>query len=361
MSLLVLRSANGQLATKRHTRDAKGIITTEDYGLEKWWFAEERHFNDFPSLVSALSALLDEPTTLGVRGTLKAGIDTTSRIVRQSNGPDATIEDVPRHVLHLDIDNVDESHLDIVNCPEEARQYVRGLIAKAAPELEGAACWMSWSSSAGVFDRTRVKVHIWYWLAEPYTCAQLKVWGKQVNARAGFKLVDLALFQSVQPNYTARPLFKGMDDPFPGAARAAVVDGHAPTLVIEKPPPRPARSGTNIIGGRGGSSSPRIEAIVATMGDGVGKYGFHQPWNSALATFYAQNGPDADPRPLIAKLVRTIRRHGTRDEKYITAETLGMIRRARVLAAKERAQRDGMKTLRSVLSFHIKEGNTDYE
>lgn len=361
MSLLVLRSANGQLATKRHTRDATGIITTEDYGRERLWFAEECRFNDFDSMVAELSVLLDEPTALVVRGALKVGIDTTSRIVRRSNGPDATIEDVRRHVLHLDIDNIDEPHLDIVNRPEEARRHALGLIAKAAPELRGAACWMSWSSSAGVFDRTRVKVHIWYWLAQPYTCAQLKIWGKQVNARAGLKLVDLALFQPVQPNYTARPLFKAMDDPFPGVARAAVVDGHAPTLVVEEPPPPPARRRITSIGGRGGSSSRSIETIVATMGDAEGKHGFHLPWNSALATFYAQNGPDADPRPLITKLVRAIRSHGTRDEKYITAEMRGMIQRAHVLAAKERAQRDHMQTVRSVLSSHIKKGNTDYE
>ena len=108
---------------------------------------------DFAAMVEQFASLLDEPTALGVRGAPKSGLDLSRPIAHKSNGPDATIEDVPRHILHLDIDNIDEPHLDIVSRPDEARQHVLGLIAKAAPELAGAACWRSWSASAGVQGR----------------------------------------------------------------------------------------------------------------------------------------------------------------------------------------------------------------
>lgn len=355
---MILKSATGKLATKRHTRDAKGIITTQDYGREKWWVAEAMPIADFAAMVEQFASLLDEATALGVRGAPKSGVDLSRQILRRSNGADATIQDAPSRVMHLDLDNIDEPHLNIVSRPGEARQYALGLIAKAAPELAGAACWVSWSSSAGVYYKTRVKLHIWYWLAEPYTCAQLQIWGKQVNARAGFKLIDLALFQPVQPNYIARPLFEGMDDPFPGAARAVVIEGHMPTLVIEEPPPVPPRHRARFVGGRGGSSSRSIEAAIASMGEDAD--GFHGPWLRAMSIFYAQNGPDADPLPLIVKLERAIKSHGTRDEKYIIAERRGMIRRARVLAAKERARRDDIENLRTALSQRTNTGGTDH-
>lgn len=349
MNMTILWSAAGLLATKRHCRDASGVINTDDYGKETWWLPEIAPPSNFGEMVDRLNRGLDEPPALAVRGAPKAGIDISRPIARKSNGPDATIEDVPQHFLHVDIDCIDEPHLDVVNRPDEARQHALGVIAKFAPELIGAACWMSWSSSAGVHDKTRVKLHVWYWLAQPYTCAQLKLWGKQVNARAGFKLVDLALFQSVQPNYIARPLFEGMDDPFPGGARAVVIEGRMPTLSIEARPPLLHAAATRIargaVGGRGGSSSSSIEAAIASMGEGTG--GFHGPWLTAMSRFYAQNGPDADPRPLILKLTRAIERHGTRDAAYVAAESRGMIRRARVLSAKERDRRASIDHLRT--------------
>jgi hypothetical protein len=348
VSLTILRSVSGKLATKRFYRDANGVIIQVNYGLEKWWQTEVARITDFAAMAAQLDCLLDDPLALPVRGAPKAGVDITQLIVRRSNGSDATIEDVPQHFLHLDLDCIEEPHLDVVSRPEEARQYALDLIASAAPELRGAACWMSWSSSAGVYDRTRVKLHCWYWAAEPYTCARLKVWGEQVNARAGFMLVDLKLFQPVQANYVARPLFEDVDDPFPGAARAVVVEGYMPTLVIEDPPPPPPRHRVKSVGGRGGSSSASIEAAIASMGEDAD--GFHGPWLRAMSIFYAQNGPDADPRPLILRLVRAIKNHGTRDATYLTNELRGMIRRARVLAAKERTARDAVDNLRAALS-----------
>ena len=102
-----------------------------------------------------------------------------------------------------------------------------------------------------------------------------------------------------------------------------------------------------VFGGRGGSSSAAIEAVIATMGEqSAGKEGFHVPWNRALAIFYAQNGPDADPRPLIVRLARVIMERGERDQAYVTRAVHGMFGRARVLAALERESRDASAALR---------------
>ena len=91
MSLTILRSLSGKLATKRFYRDAAGDIAQDNYGLETWWRAEVAPIPDFDSMVAQLDRGLDEPTALVVRGVSKAGVDITRPIVRRSNGPDATI------------------------------------------------------------------------------------------------------------------------------------------------------------------------------------------------------------------------------------------------------------------------------
>jgi len=41
----------------------------------------------------------------------------------------------------------------------------------------------------------------------------LKRWATAVNAAAGEKLIDPALYSPVQPHYTAAPIFIGCPDP----------------------------------------------------------------------------------------------------------------------------------------------------
>jgi hypothetical protein len=346
--MLVLHSRSGKLATKHFTRSLDGSLAVESYGLERYWRPKPYDVRGFADMAALLNTLLDQPDALVVRGALRDGVDREGPIRRLSNGSRATIMDAPSRLLHLDIDKVSSSEFDVVKRPEQARDNVIDLLAAAAPDLSGAACWASWSSSAGVADVRRVKLHLWYLVEQPVTCADAKVWGKAVNARAGFPLVDLALFQPVQANYVARPLFVGMDDPFPGTSRAVTIPGRSPVLNIPVAPaimaaePRRARQG-----GFGGSSAPSIDVAIATMGEAAD--GFHGPWLRALSIFYAQNGPDADPRPLIIKLVRAIKRHGTRDAKYVDAEMRGMIRRARVLAERERNSHAAITKVRNAL------------
>src|SRR3989442_2673136 len=71
------------------------------------------------------------------------------------------------------------------------------------------------SSSAGITHPSIVSLHLWYWLDRPVPDALLKAWALRWNAKAGTKLIDPALFNDVQPHYTAAPTFAGLIDPFP--------------------------------------------------------------------------------------------------------------------------------------------------
>ena len=190
------------LATKQHWRDEKGMIYTSGYsGGLLWCFRESPPVTDFYSMAQVLEALLDVPVAFVIRGEPKAGISGSNILRRRLlDGPHATVNDVPRQWLHLDIDHVADADIDVIARPDDAVKYVLDRLGRFAPELKGVSVFCAFSSSAGVHDRTHAKMHVWIWLDRPYTNAELKRWAKQVNGRANFKLIDHALFNAIQPN-----------------------------------------------------------------------------------------------------------------------------------------------------------------
>ena len=244
MSFTVLVSADGKLATKRHVRHESGKTTTLNYDMGFLWRVIRMPLFGFDEMAAVLELLLDAPHALVIRAEPKPGVDLTKPIRRKFLGPDATFDDVDRQWLHGDIDSVAANHLDVIADPGGAMHHVLDVIAEHAPELDGVSAFCAFSSSAGVYDVTRAKMHVWWWLDRPYSSTELKRWGKQVNGRAGFKLFDPAVFTAVHPNYTARPLFEGRADPLAGARRYAIVHGRADAaeLVIDAEMPRPRRT-----------------------------------------------------------------------------------------------------------------------
>jgi hypothetical protein len=273
------------VATKQHWRDEKGVIYTSEYsGGLLWWFKESPPVTDFDSMAGVLEVLLDAPNAFIIRGEPKAGIrgsDVQWR--RLLNGPDATVDDVPRQWLHLDIDHVADAEIDVVARPNDAVKYVLDRLYRFAPELKDVSAFCQFSSSAGVYDTTHAKSHVWIWLDRPYANSELKRWSKQVNGRADFKLIDDTLFNAIQPNYVARPIFAGgLADPFEGRRRFVIMRGaDFATLVIaaEMQAVRSARSGKRKDPSfRGGG----FERHLADIG---GVSGLREPARSAIAAF----------------------------------------------------------------------------
>lgn len=278
------------LATKQHWRDEKGAIQTSGYsGSLLWWFIESPPVTDFDSMAQVLEDLLDIPRAFVIRGEPKAGFSGSDiQFRRVVNGPHATVDDVPRPWLHLDIDHVADAEIDVVARPDAAVRYVLDRLCRFAPELKDVSVFCQFSSSAGVHDRTHAKMHVWIWLDRPYANAELKRWAKQVNGRAKFKLIDDTLFGAVQPNYTARPIFaEGLADAFEGRRRFVIVRGAAfATLMIAaetqalRPAPRTRSKDPSFRGGG-------FERHLADIG---GVRGLRDPARSAIAAWVAAVG-----------------------------------------------------------------------
>ncbi|HWZ90197.1 MAG TPA: hypothetical protein VNW92_15140 [Polyangiaceae bacterium] len=326
MSFTVLTSADGKLATKQHIRDKGGTTTTIDYSMGYLWHAKKMPFSGFYEMAASLEFQLDEPYEFAIRGEPKPGLDLTKPIRRKFRGLDATFDDVERQWLHGDIDGVAAEHLDVIADPGGAMQHVLDVIARHAPELDGVSAFCSFSSSAGVYDVTRAKLHAWWWLNRPYSSVELRRWAGQVNARAGFKLIDPAVFTAVQPNYTARPLFIGKADPLVGARRYAIVHGrHAADLAIDAEMPRPRRTACVSSAFSWGGGFDRH------LGDIGGERGLYEPARAAVAARVAALGAERavqERDAILARVTDALRNapRGNRSDETVEQYVLDIVR-----------------------------------
>lgn len=356
--LVTAASADGHrpLLTKTHGPNPGDV---RQYDNAQYFGFQKVEVRDAGEMFELLEVLGPEAHFAIVRGALAPGVDFSQpqrRLLHKQ--PDGTVPTLVNGTLAgwaaFDLDrSAPLPGIDWRASPRKAAQAIaRRDLPPWAVEADHV---MYWSSSQGFSEVMKLRVFVL--LEQPMTSVDLKRLMK-----AGTCAVDLALYSDAQLHYTATPIFSGsVVDPLPygrhyffkGTHRRALAPPLPPTLNanLRQAPAAGTDSGLpsrmlvtmparRVFGGRGGSSSAAIEAVIATMGEqSAGMAGFHVPWNRALAIFYAQNGPEADPRPLIVRLARVIMERGQRDQAYVTRAVHGMFGRARVLAALERERR----------------------
>ena len=129
------------------------------------------------------------------------------------NGDPPTFAAAAHHWLAIDLDQVGcPDRTDPVTDPEGAIEY---LISQLPPEVGEASCWWQFTSSQSLRGHTGLSARVWYWSGEQLDDGALARWAEEVNARAGRRLVDPALYSPVQAHYVCSPLFRGMADPIP--------------------------------------------------------------------------------------------------------------------------------------------------
>lgn len=190
------------IATKTHTKVAGGW-STQPYLGGYLHHVLQREIKDVVELARLLRKLEDLPHHFVVRGeplrpSGHAGIP------RQYKGDAPSFKEVDRRWLGIDIDGAPQMS------PEE-------FIRTHMPEyFHGIACYYQFSSSYGIKNKG-LCLHLWYFLDRPASSFSLREWAKTIP------YVDSALYNPVQPHYTARPIFVGGDDPV--EKRSGVVKG----------------------------------------------------------------------------------------------------------------------------------------
>lgn len=294
--LTVLISANGKHAGKHFSIGKDGGIKTRSYdGNEKYFRVHTVEVDGIKRLGAALVAIARNQFAFVIRGAPLPGINLkhARRLLRpeKKSGDLATFEEVPRHWVPIDVDHIPcPAAIDPKGDPEGAVEYVVGLLPD---ELSDATCWWQWSSSQSVFDNETLSLHLWFWADTPLTGDELKRWAVAANLRAGFKLIDPAMFRTVQALYTARPTFDApLIDPLP--RRSGVRQGLDDAVVLLIPPPAsPKHPGQP--GREDYEPGVGVEAFLAQIG---GATGFREPIVKAIASYIASFGGAVDCEPL---------------------------------------------------------------
>jgi hypothetical protein len=300
-SLTILRCLEpAKQATKTWTLPAGAQLPVKvDFNAGSRFRAERRHFTSVIELSSLLTSLERDPLAFVIRGEPLPDVD-LNRPVRRKKKPDRAgrswFRDVPEglHWVLLDFDKFSTpAGIDVVADPEDAILYLVSLLP---------ACFQSvsfhWqlSSSAGIGRDARLSAHLWFWFNRAVTDTELSVWAERDNVP-----IDAALFRTVQPHYTAAPVFIGMIDPLP--RRSGLWKGSDDIVsfpIIEVRTPRESS-----LSHTGFSTRPGFEAKLELLGDrplNPHGRGFHKPLLSATASYAATHDQSVDRPALKAQL-----------------------------------------------------------
>lgn len=301
--LTVLYSVNRLMMTKVIRLHRKtGKVVKSAYGNEKHFSVRTVELAGFTDLAARLTTMTAQRHAFVVRG--ESLPDTNREKTRRLLHPDletgeaATFMGAARTWFAIDLDKIKRPvAIDPVVDPEGAIEHLIGLLP---PEVHDASCWWQFTCSQnlpGCADT--LSARLWFWNRESLDDASLARWALAANKAAGRKLVDPALYRAVQPHYTADPIFEGgMVDPVPRRSGTRAGLDESVSLVIPEPDPADPESY-----GAGGFVGLGVDAFLAQIGE---ERGFRSPMVGAIASYFAINGPDADPAPIKVKVRQAI-------------------------------------------------------
>lgn len=215
--LTILKHPTSLLAK---TWQADGSVKA--YDDAKFFVCKEIEVDGIEALSGVLSQLEHDARACVIRGKYVGHDKAAERDPEFKHGKVRRIadlyDDVPHHWLLAEIDNFEPLCADPVLQPVMA---IEEFIATHLPAcFQGVAYHWQLSNSAGHAKNVgKLKAHVWFWLAKPYTSDELKAW-------AGVAAADLdrSVFNVVQVHYTAAPVFEeGVVDPVP--VRSGFVSG----------------------------------------------------------------------------------------------------------------------------------------
>jgi len=161
------------------------------------------------TLASHLKRLESLPSSQVIRGQLISGRSSQSirRKLRANTGEEPNFEHSSRQWCLIDIDDLPlPEHLS--DYQTNKIEIVDFAVSHLPKQFHNVQCWYQFSSSMGI-KKDKIRLHLWYWLSRSCSDGEMKGWLQDSP-------VDLALFNPVQPHFTANPMFlDGAIDPFP--------------------------------------------------------------------------------------------------------------------------------------------------
>jgi len=243
-----------QLATKSLIVNAKGKRDKiSHFKNVPRGFISIQQFSTFDEFSNLLFYLESNHHAFILRGSVRDGVNLNKPQARRKDlakwtakgqGASVAFKESDETWLGFDIDKMPLSHLGIDKPVEQLDipTTIRLLINTYVPELANISCHYQLSSSCGWTDSTSLSCHLFFILKSPLSNPQAKSFASAVNERAGFGLFDTALYQAVQPHFTAAPIIVAPAiDPLAGKRSGIIryandfLDLDVDELLLDKP------------------------------------------------------------------------------------------------------------------------------
>jgi hypothetical protein len=230
----ILRAPGGRFkAGKSYRPDptkARRAVKVDDYKLGSVFLHNSVVIDCLEDVFDLLKSLSTDPCAFLIRGFLEDCVGRPARhratgivgdiVYRRSvtiHGDQGYFRDEAHQLQMPDLDGVPlPDEMSIVADPEACIQWAVDHLLP--PEFAEASFVYQLSSSAGLTKRdNELNVHLWFFTNREYWDVELRVWARWWNAKQQRKIIDPALFTSVQPHYTNEPeLLDGLIDPLAG-------------------------------------------------------------------------------------------------------------------------------------------------
>ncbi len=293
----VLRCQGTYIAAKVHSCKADGTLTTSSHNAGKYFHHHSEHVGSIHDLHRTLCTIASSPQLFVIRGKLNPDVEVREgTLVRRAKNVDPSegeelpwFIEAPRRWVMLDFDKLpNPKGLDPLS--QEAMRYLRSLLP---PEFHTVSFSYSLSSSAGLSQTENLSAHLWFFLDRAVGAGELKRWLAQAP-------VDPALFNTVQPHFTAAPVFNG-DLVDPVAVRKGLVECEADSVVVPDIPEIIVPASGHL-GGQGLADVRGYAGKMAALGDGPGGRGCHGVITPAIAAYLHANGPSFNREALKADI-----------------------------------------------------------
>ena len=181
------------------------LLTKRNYKDSQRSYDQVTYFNFFESTISSLDELfnlckrmLDKPRCCFIRARIKD--HQKRRHVRRKYKEDATLVLENCNWFALDVDWQEQESSG--NLVADANSVLLALPSRFA----NVECFVVASASYGI--KPGIRMRMFFWSHNPVSNSDLK------RALTGYeKICDPAIFNPIQPIYTAKPIFSGIDDP----------------------------------------------------------------------------------------------------------------------------------------------------
>ena len=209
---------------------------TVSHRVAKNFKFKTQRFDTPDEFFDLLEKLQSAPYCFIIRGHPAKTVDVecdVRRIVR--NTGDGTINTALRRWVTLDIDGLPTKGKILPSefNPKDPEATILDIINLLPSAFVDTSCHWRYSSSSG-FKGDTVSCHLSFVLDVPISDEDLKRYFQTFNESFmgvfGRRLIDPALFNPIQPHYTAAPIIEGVDDPM--SQRSGIFKGASDVVSI---------------------------------------------------------------------------------------------------------------------------------